>query len=367
MILKKITKWGLISANIIVACALLFSVFAGFVSPAVFTFFAYFALVFPIIFFLNFAFFLLWIVLKKWYFLISLSLMLVSFPQLKTNFSFHLKKQPVSSIQPDFTIISYNTHMMGLEKKHDEANKKINPVIQYVLSTDADIVCLQEFMVSTNEKYLTEEDAMKAFSKYPYHHIYFKSHEKRSLLGIATFSKFPIINRQTIPYNSSANASIYSDINIHGKTIRVINNHLESNQLTEKDKAMPYQLKDNFNTDLATNITVYFSKKLGAAYKLRAIQADEVKKVISSSPHPVVVCGDFNDVPSSYVYTKIRGKLKDCFLEQGKGFGWTFNEKHYRFRIDYIFHDPSLVLLNFKKDKVPYSDHFPLKAAFQKL
>jgi endonuclease/exonuclease/phosphatase family metal-dependent hydrolase len=364
MILKKITKWGLVAANVIVALTLFFSVLASFVSPAVFTFPAYFALVFPVIFFLNLAFVLLWLLLRKWYFLISLCLMLLSFPQLKENFSFLFKNPPVSSCKPDFTILSYNTHMMGLEKKHNKENKKINPVIQYVLSTNADIVCLQEFMVSTKEKYLTEEDAMKAFKKYPYHHIYFKAKEKRSWLGIATFSKFPIINRQTIAYTSSANASIYSDINIRGKTIRVVNNHLESNQLTEKDKAMPYQLKENFNTDLATHITLYFSKKLGAAYKLRAMQADEVKKVVSSSPYPVVVCGDFNDVPSSYAYTKIRGKLKDSFLEQGKGFGWTFNEKHYRFRIDYIFHDPSLILLNFKTDKVPYSDHFPLKAAF---
>jgi hypothetical protein len=147
MILKKITKWGLVEANFIVSLTLLFSVLASFVSPAVFTFPAYFALVFPVIFFLNLAFVLLWLLLRKWYFLISLCLMLLSFPQLKENFSFRFKNLPVSSSKPDFTILSYNTHMMGLEKKHNKEYKKINPVIQYVLSTNADIVCLQEFMV----------------------------------------------------------------------------------------------------------------------------------------------------------------------------------------------------------------------------
>lgn len=103
------------------------------------------------------------------------------------------------------------------------------------------------------------------------------------------------------------------------------------------------------------------SRKLGAAYRVRASQADSVSKLVSSSPYPVMVVGDFNDLPSSYAYTKIRANLKDAFVEKGFGLGWTFSEKIFKFRIDHILYDPSIKLVDFKLDnKVHFSDHYPL-------
>ena len=155
--------------------------------------------------------------------------------------------------------------------------------------------------------------------------------------------------------------SIYSDIKINGRIIRVVNNHLESNRITENDKEMPLKLKDNFDAENLTGMTLHLSKKLGAAYKLRAAQADIVAKSIAESPYKVLVCGDFNDVPASYAYTKVKGNLKDAFSEIGNGFGWTFNPRFYGFRIDYVFYDSTAFRpVKFYSDKVNYSDHYPV-------
>ena len=73
--------------------------------------------------------------------------------------------------------------------------------------------------VSEKKEYLTMADIMRLFAKYPYKHIQYRLNENSNHHGIATFSKYPIINKQYIDYPSTFNLSIYSDILIKGKGI----------------------------------------------------------------------------------------------------------------------------------------------------
>ncbi len=333
--------------------------FGNVLSPELFLIPAYFTLAFPIIILINTGFVLFWIIARKWFFLISLSILLISGNQIKDIFPVHLGETEKVPAHNSFTILTYNTKMSGDLKKHTK--RKPNDVMQYILDSNADIVCLQEFTVSKKDEYLTHMDIFKIFIKYPFKHIEYHYIENSKQSGVATFSKFPIINKKVVKYPSEYNVSIYSDININGKTVRVFNNHLESNKLTEKDKGMPISLKDDFNAENLSGVTMQFSRKLGVAYKMRAKQAEAVENEIIRSPYKVIVCGDFNDVPASYVYTKIKGKLNDAFTETGTGFGWTFNEKFYHFRIDFVLYDSTAFSpVNYRTDKVDYSDHVPV-------
>jgi len=183
---------------------------------------------------------------------------------------------------------------------------------------------------------------------------------------VGTFSKYPIINEVNINFDSKYNTMIYSDIVVDGDTIRLFNNHLESNRLTERDRDLPMQLKKNFDSDNLSGTTLHLSRKLNAAYKKRAMQADTIADLIKRSPYKVVVCGDFNDVPVSYTYTTIKGKLKDAFSETGFGLGWTLNLSIYRFRLDYVLYDSTYVVDNYKVNKVNYSDHYPIECNLSK-
>jgi hypothetical protein len=59
-------------------------------------------------------------------------------------------------------------------------------------------------------------------------------------------------------------------------------------------------------------------------------------------------------------------QLKDAFAETGFGFGWTFKEPFYGFRIDYVLYDPdSFTPVNYQLDKVNYSDHYPVSCQFK--
>lgn len=354
----------MLASNIVVVLCLLVLLLGSVVSPLKILFPAYFALLSPVILILNVTFVVFWMLARKWAFLLSLSVLMLSATQVKEAFPLNFgsleNKSPLSD---PIHILTYNMMMSGKLEKHTRKNP--NKVIQYILDSDADIVCLQEFMVSKKSIYLTKSDMLRIFRKYPYKHICYIQSKTTKQNGIATMSKFPIINQQRIKYNSKANISIYSDINIRGQIIRVVNNHLESNRITENDKEMSIRLKDRFDAENLTDVTIRFSRKLGNAYRMRASQADLVAKTIAESPYKILLCGDFNDVPVSYAYTRVKGNLKDAFVELGSGFGWTFPQNYYGFRIDYVMYDSTAFRpVKYYTDKVKYSDHYPVLCDF---
>ncbi|MDD3321608.1 MAG: endonuclease/exonuclease/phosphatase family protein [Paludibacter sp.] len=357
---KTILKWIMLASNIVAAFFILMTLVGTFINPDKLFFSAYFALAFPTFVFINIIFVLIWVLGRKWYFLLSLVILMLASTEIGDVFPIHFGKTEDIKPSKSFSLLSYNT--MGCGKLEKHTKKRPNEVIQYILNQNADIVCIQEYAISDLDEYLTTKDIYRIFKKYPYKYIHLNSSSLTRHNGIATFSKFPIINKQFVNYESSFNSSIYTDIKIGSDTIRLVNNHLESNRITEQDKAMPLKLKDKFDTENLTDITRHFSRKLGVAYKLRASQADSVAKVIETSPYKVLVCGDFNDVPASYAYTKIKGNLKDVFSETGIGFGFTFEDKFYHFRIDYILYDSdTFIPYDFNTDKVKYSDHYPIQ------
>jgi endonuclease/exonuclease/phosphatase (EEP) superfamily protein YafD len=57
--------------------------------------------------------------------------------------------------------------------------------------------------------------------------------------------------------------------------------------------------------------------------------------------------------------------MKNGFEKAGKGFGFTYNKVLFFLRIDNIFYDDLLDILDFKThSQVDYSDHYPVSAVF---
>ena len=157
-------------------------------------------------------------------------------------------------------------------------------------------------------------------------------------------------------------------INKGGKNIRVYNIHLHSNKLSPQDIAFDKndEVLETAKTALKNSKSVF--RKLLQAYKQRGSEADLSAFVIEENlAYPTIVCGDLNDLPSSYSYFNMKGNLNDAFLERGKGIGPTYNGKISFLRIDYMFFGNQLRLKAFEKYQVPYSDHFPLMGKFDLL
>ena len=83
---------------------------------------------------------------------------------------------------------------------------------------------------------------------------------------------------------------------------------------------------------------------------------------MNHSPYPIILCGDFNDVPVSYAYETIGAGMKNAFVKKGYGISRTFSNISPTLRIDNIFVDQMFSISQFTRVKKLLSDHFPIIA-----
>lgn len=264
----------------------------------------------------------------------------------------HRFRQPKETFSHTLKVMTYNTHAMMIGDKL--AAKK--EMLQYINNQGADVVCLQEVLVYKNPARLTLPALREAMSNYPYTYYDFKRYNSHRQFGNVVFSRYPLTNKNTIRYESQSNISSQCDVQVGDETIRLIVNHLESYGLVREDLQF-----DTLSMAEIKNSSLV--QKLQHAGKLRHQQAREVKRSIRQSPHPVVVVGDFNAIPLSYVYWKVKFGLRDCFLESSFGkLGNTIKKGPFGIRIDYILCSRRLTPIQCEVDRVRYSDHFPVCA-----
>jgi endonuclease/exonuclease/phosphatase family metal-dependent hydrolase len=94
----------------------------------------------------------------------------------------------------------------------------------------------------------------------------------------------------------------------------------------------------------------------------RASQAFFIKDEMKTSPYPIILCGDFNDVPVSYAYETIGKGMNNAFVQKGSGISGTFSSISPTLRIDNIFVDKRFSVSQFIRVKKKLSDHFPIIA-----
>ena len=81
---------------------------------------------------------------------------------------------------------------------------------------------------------------------------------------------------------------------------------------------------------------------------------------MEASPYPVIICGDFNDVPNSYAYNTIGKGTHDAFTDKGTGIGRTYAGVSPTLRIDHIFADKHFNIEQYIRARKKISDHYPL-------
>lgn len=349
----------LLLINLVVALLLLLSAKLPIISPEELSIAAYPNYGLLVLAFVNLFFFVYWLCHLRYRALLSLLVFVICFNEQKVWFPIHIDKEEPTLDKKEYKILSYNTMQFASQQPHSPSSP--NPVLSYLQSSQADIICVQEGSCHTSSKYLRQSDMLKAMSKYPY----YRSLPGKKVMNMWIFSKYPILKCQRINFESHANASFYCDIQIDGKVIRVINNHLESNKLTMSDKALYKDVIDKPDKESISTAAHALNDKLAPAAVLRAKQAEAVARVVAESPYPVISCGDFNDIPNSYTYRSMSESLVDAWQKNANGLGITFHEHLCLFRIDYIMHSPEIKSYQTTVDKVSYSDHFPLWTYFQ--
>ncbi|MEO6314933.1 MAG: endonuclease/exonuclease/phosphatase family protein [Chitinophagaceae bacterium] len=371
-ILRKFSRKFFIISNILAVAAFLLVCCTGILSPGRYWYVAVLGLVFPFIVLalLGFIFFW-WFFKSRWAFL-SLITLIIGWWQVHALFGLHLfngfsMAKPANSLR----IMQWNVSRLDQMNPKRPGGSFRKPLLDYIKQMDPDVLCMEEFLESNNPREFDEN--IPYFTnelKYPYH-FFARDHRRWDGVyehGVIIFSKYPILDTLRIRYSGpdslkAAESLIHADIDVSGQRIRVFATHLQSLRFDGNDYTVIRTLAKGENNAVGKSKGVL--KKFRLAYYLRSKQAELVRREKDSSPYPTIICGDFNDVPNSFTYARIKGDGNDAFLNCGFGIGRTFASLSPTLRIDYIFTDKKLDVLQFKKTKLPYSDHYPLVADVQ--
>lgn len=352
------TKYFLFVINVIFLVLLSTSFLVWNISPAKTAYLAYLGLAFGIILLLNFLFLLFWLCTRNWIFLIfNIIIIGICYSPIISFFPMHMFSSQVDE-KDGLKVLSYNVRGFNwkINKPWDT-----NPIVVYLQDQKADIICIQEYVASTDPKKATSEKLSKALDM-PYYKITPLRAVGSFVYGLAIFSKYPIKTAEKLPLETTDNGSVLYNVDFKGKILTIINNHLESNRLTSKDKKLYADLFKERTKESLDEVKHNLDERLGKAYAKRAPQSIVLSNYIKKqTTDGTIVCGDFNDTPISYTYHTVKeANLVDSYIENGFGPGITYHENHFLFRIDFIFHTRNMMASNFKIGKVRYSDHYPI-------
>lgn len=329
------------------------------INPDDFALPAFFGLAYPYILLANIIMIIAWIMMLRYEALISLILILFGYSHFLNYIQLF---QSRNDKQDTFKVLSYNVHMFNYFESNKGATSHKN-VMNFIKSQNADILCLQEYFTSGLPSRIPSTVNNSTGIKYNAH-IKMLGSGKNRYFGVATFTKYPIIRKGEIVHPGSSSLTIFTDVIIRQDTFRIYNNHLQSFRLRRMERSFIEEMTDSEDETLSE--VKNLSARLKQGFISRAIQAQLLKEHVKNSPYPVIVTGDFNDTPVSYVYRKIRKGLKDSFVSSGYGAGFTYKGNYPPNRIDYILYDDALLNNTFEIIKVRYSDHYPIVSYFRK-
>ncbi len=315
--------------------------------PNEFWIFSIFGLFYPVILLSNLAMILIWLFVDFKYLFLSLIVILLGWFHLRGFINASSESEDNSNLK----ILTYNMgfgYPLRSGSKESREKKKDELKSFFISQSDVDIFCLQESS-SFSRKILK-----RCFSDFYKHEI-----DKR---GTFIYSRYPIIRHGEISFGTSTNSCLWADVNLENDTVRIYNIHLQSNRVS--NDAM--EVIDNANLqEKKTWVGIKgILRKYSSASRVRAKQSQKIAEHAARSLHPTIICGDGNDPPTSYTYSRICGDYQDSFIKGGFGLGTTYAGKIPMLRIDYIFVDDQFQVNSFDVLRESFSDHYAVKGGY---
>lgn len=329
------------------------------VSPNSAQYLAFFGLGYPVWFFLAVLGLVYSLLRRRWFLLVAIIAVFIiqaDFIERTVRIRAFSREQEKAKNTHRVSVMTYNVRIFDLYN-WSEGSATRDKIFDFLDEHRVDVLCFQEFYHTDRKGIFDTKDTLVQFlDNVHVHERYTHEMTGKQYFGVATFSKHPIVESGDLAFESDANNfCIYTDILVDGDTLRVYNAHLASIRFQQEDyEAMEQGLDPEDAKRLADRLT--------RAFRKRASQAEKIAAHIASSPHPVVVCGDFNDTPVSYAYELFASHLEDAFVSGGNGLGSTYIGSLPFFRIDYVMHSRGMRVEHFETHEVRHSDHRPVEA-----
>lgn len=292
---------------------------------------------------------LIWLSRRRWWLVgLSAAILLLGWPYLTRVFSFSSATETEG--RQHWKLVSFNCH--GFQYAQGGL-VDMDEVAAQLAGWEADVICMQEVLYTNTGKAYLQAIREATGLRHLYHD---------GAGGLAVFSRYPLSGSGTEYFNNRANGYLYTDVALPGGPLRLYNIHLQTNAISGMAERVrskgDLQEKETWLT-----IRGMFSR-YGRSSRERGRQAREIARKAAAADHPAIICGDFNDVPISYVYQSLTQELSDAFTTAGRGMGATYQGALPGLRIDYILHDPQLTVADFTTLRSGFSDHRPVRATF---
>ncbi|MDR0973144.1 MAG: endonuclease/exonuclease/phosphatase family protein [Prevotellaceae bacterium] len=351
--LFRLLYWISIGLTVFLAVITIVAAFAVRVSPTDSQWIPLLGFGLPILLFANVAACIYWLIRWRCYLWISLLAVVCNYSYIAAMYQYPWHRGELAHNEKTLKLMTFNVGRFAKDNS-GMAQRKL-PFFMY--ENRVDILCMQEFAEIGNYN----ADSLKTlFAQWPYVAIP-KPEDKTPILPLAVFSRYPILNYELITYPETPNCSMWFDVDFNGTTIRIFSNHLQTTNVNQSRRQYEkyYQSANSLDANLSFaegTLALWHSNDIR-----RAAQANMIHDLVLKSPHPVIVCGDLNSTPSSYVYGRMKGDLKDGFKTAGHGYAGTYRYAKGLMRIDYIFHSPALRPVDYySTDMDLNSDHNPV-------
>lgn len=338
-----------------IVCMLLIG-FSDRINPVSHPLLANIGLFFPVFLSINVGFLFFWLIVRKRMAIIPVVGLVLGFVPVRTYTPLNMPEEaPKGSLK----VMSYNVFNFSTWTSPDEPC----PILDFVEKQRPDILCMQEFCSDGWKKDRILERLGKL---YPNSRIT----DPKGGDPIAIFSRFPIIRTDTIHYESRANNSAAYHLLIPGgDTTIVVVNHFESTGLSKDDRRrFKAMLKGDIERKEAESESRNIWRKLAEASAIRAPQADSVAAYVERHEgKSIILTGDFNDSPISYVHHRLASVLTDCYVASANGPGISYHYNAFYVRIDNIMCSSHWEPYACRVDNgIKASDHYPIICSLER-
>ncbi|WP_189702507.1 endonuclease/exonuclease/phosphatase family protein [Subsaximicrobium wynnwilliamsii] len=318
--------------NSLMAFLLLLSYILPYVEPKRFPVVSVLGLAVPFLIIFNLLFVVYWLLKVQKQMFLSIVVLAIGYTYVFSLYKFSASKNVAHA--ENISIMNYNVRLFNVFEWIDDPDLK-SKLSRFIAERNPDVLCLQEYRPDTEMKF-------EGYFKYEQ----VTGHKVKN--GQAILTKFPIVNSGSIKFPNTSNNAIFVDVVKAKDTIRIYNVHLQSMGIDPTVEKLANEDSENL------------LRRVSKTFKLQQLQAEQFIIHKQKSPHPMIICGDFNNTAYSYVYKEVKGDMQDAFVEAGNGFGRTFDFRFFPVRIDFILVDPVFEINAYKTFDVKYSDHYPI-------
>lgn len=338
--------------------------YSGYVNPDYFVFPSAMVLAFPYLAIATFIIAVVWLLSGR---IITgaagiASLFLVGGPLLQAV-PLSFPKSP-SEGADTFSLLTYNIlHGNDYRKPQLPGSRSIN----YVIKSDADIVCLQELMLFDKSEIKNYNQELDDSLKKAYPYIAGNDWSDLKVLSKYPVKKLDVEIPGEEPEGNHRYRFEFFKVNIKGRPLNIVNMHMNSYNLTKEERAVVTDIR-GVNSAKASLKEMKGSiwEKMKHSFPTRKANVTLLLAAASSLSTPIIVCGDFNDVAASYAYRMmLKEGYKDAFAETHFLPTYTYNAHLFLLRLDQIFYKGDIKALSVKRGSINSSDHYPLLATFE--